>query len=178
MTRAERRQWLRSAFGYACGYCGVTEVESGSELDEDHYQPPGKGGTDALDNLVYSCPSCNRLKGSYWSPDPASPRRILHPKRDPIASHVVEMRDGRLMSLTETGAFHIRRLRLNRPQLVALRVRRREDAELRLEYSRLFAAFKDLADDQARIMELARRALAGDDDARRHLREALHRMGP
>ncbi len=38
-----------------------------------------------------------------------------------VRSHVAEQDDGSLQALTETGAFHIARLHLNRPQLVAYR---------------------------------------------------------
>jgi septal ring factor EnvC (AmiA/AmiB activator) len=47
-----------------------------------------------------------------------------------MAQHLREEEDGRLTALTKTGAFHIERLRLNRPPLVALRRTRREVAVL------------------------------------------------
>ncbi len=42
-----------------------------------------------------------------------------------MAAHVVEQFDGTLRALSETGAFHIERLHLNRRQLVAYRCERR-----------------------------------------------------
>jgi hypothetical protein len=131
----ERREAVRRAYEYRCGYCGVHEQEAGSELEIDHFQPRSLGGGDDLDNLVYCCSTCNRLKGNFWPTDDPSitHRRLLHPKRDDLAMHLREEAGGRLIALTETGAFHIARLRLNRPPLVALRRARQESARLRRE---------------------------------------------
>ena len=68
----------------------------------------------------------------------------MHPQRDVSTEHLREDEDGRLVALTETGTFHIARLRLNRAPLVALRRARRDRAQLR----------QDLAtaqDDQRRL---------------------------
>lgn len=133
MEEQERRAAVRRAYDYRCGYCGIHEHEAGSELEIDHFQPRSLGGGDDLDNLVYCCPTCNRLKGDFWpAGDPfTTHQRLLHPKRDDMAMHLREEADGRLTALTETGAFHIARLRLNRPPLVALRRARREGMRLR-----------------------------------------------
>lgn len=94
----------------------------------DHFQPRSQGGSDVLDNLVYCCPACNEFKGDYWKPD--SPRRILHPLRDNQAEHMVLTAEDLLPPLTETGAFHIRRLHLNRNELI---LHRREQRSLEAE---------------------------------------------
>jgi hypothetical protein len=135
VNEQEQREAVRRAYGYRCAYCGVQEEEAGSELEIDHFQPRSVGGGDDLDNLVYCCPTCNRLKGDFWPMgDPSTTnRRLLHPKRDDLAAHLREEMDGRLTALTETGAFHIERLRLNRPPLVVLRRTRHEGARLRLD---------------------------------------------
>jgi HNH endonuclease len=123
------RQALRKQYRFRCGYCGVHETDMGAELTVDHFQPRSRGGDSSADNLVYCCHACNEFKGDYWQPD--SPRRLLHPLHDDPASHLVLTEDGMLRGLTETGAFHIRRLQLNRPALIARRVR-----ELRLQAAR------------------------------------------
>lgn len=135
MKEQERREAVRRAYEHRCGYCGVHEQEVGSALEIDHFQPRSLGGGDDLDNLVYCCPSCNRLKGDFWPTGDLSTthRRVLHPHRDDLAAHVREEADGRLIAVTETGAFHIERLRLNRPPLVALRRARQEGMRLRRE---------------------------------------------
>ena len=55
------------------------------------------------------------------------------PGRDDLGIHVREETDSLLTPLTETGAFHIERLRLNRPPLVALRRARQRTEQYRAE---------------------------------------------
>jgi hypothetical protein len=97
-------------------------------LTVGHFHPQSRGGAHGLDNWVYSCHACNEFKGDYWSPGTA--RQILHPHRHVLSEHLTELADGTLQALTETGAFHIDRLHLNRQQLVTYRRERRalEDA--------------------------------------------------
>lgn len=118
---------IRLRYQYACGYCGVTEVDVGGELTIDHYRPKSASGGDDADNLVYACARCNQYKGDFW-PDPdciARQRRVLHPLLDDLAAHLVEDdQTGRIKALSETGRFHVALLRLNRPQLTAHRLAR------------------------------------------------------
>ncbi len=116
---------VRQRYHYACGYCAVTETAVGAELTIDHYQPRAAGGTDEIENLVYACMKCNQYKGDFWHnvDDLAQGRRVLHPLRDDLASHLSEdQQTGYLQGLTRTGQFHIALLRLNRPQLIEYRL--------------------------------------------------------
>jgi hypothetical protein len=123
----EARATIRHQYNLCCGYCGVSEIEVGSLLEIDHFKPLSHGGSDDLGNLVYACTGCNRVKGDYWPADDTSPHlHLLHPEHDNLAAHVAETDDGRLVGLTQQGWFHIHWLRLNRPQLVMRRQRRRE----------------------------------------------------
>ena len=65
MTEETRRAAVRAAYDSRCGYCTVHESEAGTELEIDHFQPRSAGGSDDLDNLVYCCTACNRLKGDF-----------------------------------------------------------------------------------------------------------------
>jgi hypothetical protein len=129
----ERREAVRQVYRRWCGYCGVHEEEAGGLLEIDHFQPRSMGGLDNLDNLVYCCPTCNRLKSDFWPQ--ANPlttlRRLLHPRCDNLSEHLREGEDGRLVALTQIGTFHVERLRLNRAPLVALRRARKEQVQLR-----------------------------------------------
>jgi HNH endonuclease len=120
--RRKEHQALRERYVFRCGYCGISEADAGALLTTDHFQPRSRGGSDEPDNLVYSCHACNEFKGEYWQPE--SVERILHPLLDDLSNHLAERPDGRLQPLTETGAFHIETLRLNRPGLVAHRLER------------------------------------------------------
>jgi hypothetical protein len=131
VTRVLRDQ-ICAAYNFRCGYCGVSEAESGGELNIDHFRPLAQGGTVSLSNLVYACSTCNRFKGDYWpAAEAGSEAMLLHPGQNDLATHVAQMPDGRLRGLTPRGWFHIQRLRLNREQLVLQRQRRDEERQLR-----------------------------------------------
>lgn len=50
--------------GFRCRYCGRSKDEPGVILEVDHAVPVTRGGTDAPDNLITACESCNQGKGS------------------------------------------------------------------------------------------------------------------
>ena len=157
---ADSREALRRLYQFRCGYCGTSEVDVGAALTVDHFQPRARGGADDPVNWVYCCPACNAFKGDYWNPD--SPYRLLHPLHDDLVLFITEEADGRLRGLTETGIFHVQRLHLNRPQLVAQRLARRIHAEIRQ------ALATSRQEEAARLQRLA--ALEEE------LRVALHRL--
>jgi len=143
MTNEERTA-LREQYHFRCGYCGISETDAGSELTVDHFQPTSKGGTDTFENWVYCCFACNVAKADYWQPN--SDQRVLHPLHDRLEEHIVEREDGTLLGLTETGRFHIERLRLNRHALVPHRLeKRRRERETRrhAEVTRRLAEIQD-----------------------------------
>lgn len=125
---ADLREQVRQRANCACEFCGVSEVDVGSLLTIDHFQPKSKGGLDDVSNLIYSCAACNQFKQSYWPKNVAAPE-LWNPREDLGSQHFVEQDDGELTALTPTGAFTIKRLRLNRSQLLAARQRRRQQAE-------------------------------------------------
>ena len=139
MTESELRQTVRRAYNFACGYCGVREEDAGSELELDHFKPRSLDGGDELENLVYCCTTCNRIKGDFWA-DSTAEKRLLHPQQDDLTLHLRQDSDGLLTGLTETGKFHLKRLRLNRPPLVALCRARTENARMREELKQAQAA--------------------------------------
>lgn len=97
------------------------------------------GGDETDDNLVYACFRCNLFKGEFHPTpeDRAKGHIVLHPLREDMWQHVrFEEATGLLQPLTETGRFHVSLLHLNRPALVAFRLRRRF-AELLLRRKRL-----------------------------------------
>ena len=126
---SDPREELRRLYQLRCGYCGTSEVDVGAALTIDHFQPRSHGGADVPTNWVYCCHACNEFKGDHWQP--ASPHHILHPLHDDLSAYIVEEADVRLRGLTETGIFHIQRLHLNRPQLIAHRLARQINMEVR-----------------------------------------------
>lgn len=126
-------QALRQQFGFRCGYCAIHEADAGTTLTTDHFQPRSQSGSDDFANLVYSCHACNEHKGNYWNPGDVM--RLLHPLQDDLAAHIAGGSNGVLNALSATGAFHIARLQLNRPALVAHRQLVRERTRDRVERS-------------------------------------------
>jgi hypothetical protein len=117
---AKIREQVRRRANFACEFCGVTETSVGGELTVDHFQPITRGGDDSLENLVYCCHRCNQYKLNYWASNPDDPS-LWNPRSETAARHFFELDDGTMHSITATGAFTIKRLRLNRPPLVAYR---------------------------------------------------------
>jgi HNH endonuclease len=114
---------VRTRAGFACEYCGVTETDCGGPLTIDHHCPQAHGGGDVPDNLVYCCWRCNLHKAAYWPSGPTD--RVLWNPRDVSRDRdLLLLADGHLYARTPTGEFTLARLRLNRPALVAHRVRR------------------------------------------------------
>ena len=140
------RTTIREQFEFRCGYCGVHEDDVGALLTVDHFQPKSHGGASDIENLVYCCHACNEYKADLWNP--TEERRILHPMRDSFSEHLEE---------SEAGRFHIARLRLNRPQLIASRLKRRREYELESRYQELRERYqKTLRDLDALALQLRR----------------------
>jgi hypothetical protein len=140
--RTALRDLVRQRYTFRCGYCGITEQETGARLTIDHYHPIAHGGTDDFDNLVYACHACNEFKGDWWHP--GTTQRILHPLQDDLAQHYVEQENGTLHPLTAEGIFHIDQLQLNRPPLVAHRVQRRREEQLAQREADVVARFQGM----------------------------------
>jgi HNH endonuclease len=130
-------------------------------LTVDHFQPSSHGGSDSLDNLLYCCYRCNLYKADYWPAQPGDPV-LWNPRRESMDTHRRPLADGTLYSLTATGGFTLKRLRLNRPQLVALRLGRQAEAEkkrLVARYQDLLTMLEQLHHQQARMLEEQRALL-------------------
>ena len=165
------REQVRKRAAFACEFCSVTEADAGGVLTIDHFQPSTQGGSDALDNLLYCCPRCNQYKANYWPAAPAGPP-LWNPRHAPASVHFIELQDGTFHALSAIGAFTLRRLRLNRPPLVALRLRRRlqaEESRLLAQYRDLVAVLERLNRQQAGLLEDQRRLLETQRDLIRRL---------
>src|SRR6478672_4926222 len=119
MTRVEKTEYLRQLYGFACGYCGVTEAEEHGLLTRDHFKPLTRHGRNSVDNMVYACAECNRVKGDYFSE--TSGDRLLHPKNDDLHEHLCLEPDGNYRALSRLGRVYVRVLDLNRSACVKRR---------------------------------------------------------
>ncbi|MBM4254701.1 MAG: HNH endonuclease [Deltaproteobacteria bacterium] len=155
------RLQVRERAQFSCEYCGVTETDTGGELTVDHFRPQSKDGTDDLANLLYCCPRCNQYKADYWSADENEPH-LWNPRKEAFATHLLMLTDGTLYSITPIGAFTLRRLRLNRPPLVALRLRRyhhSQEQRLLARYRDLVTVLEQLQTQQVTLLEEQRKLL-------------------
>lgn len=162
----EKRKTVREQYNFSCGYCGVSEIDVGSELDLDHFQPISKGGSDAQENLVYACPACNRNKASYWpSPDTPPHMHLLHPLVDSLNLHITLLQDGHLAGLTPRGWFYIEWLHLNRPQLIALR-----------QKQAIYQHTQSLIEEMQQMNQQLQRLVASQEQELSALREKVRRL--
>lgn len=146
---------IRTRADFACEFCGVTETDTGGELTVDHFQPKTKGGTDDIENLLYCCVRCNQHKADYW-PSLATDLMLWNPHQESMASHLLILADGTLYPTTPIGAFTLKRLRLNRPPLVAYRLRKlqqNEEAQLLLRYREIVLTLERLHQQQVSLLE-------------------------
>ena len=157
----EIRLAVRQRANFACEFCGVSETDTGGELTIDHFQPQTHSGTDGLENLIYACPRCNQYKGDYWPTSPEQPN-LWNPRSETRQVHFLTLADGILYPITPTGEFTLRRLRLNRPPLVAYRLReqvRREETQLLTRYRDIITALEQLHKQHIALLEEQRQLL-------------------
>lgn len=151
----ELRERIRQRANLACEYCGVTEADTGGLLTLDHFQPQVHGGDDGAENLLYCCHACNSYKADYWPTQPTD-IGLWNPRREPREVHMLALADGTLHPITATGAWSVRRLRLNRPPLVAYRRAKQSQSEERrllTRYRDLVSLLENLQQQQAALLE-------------------------
>ena len=122
------RMQVRERANFACEFCGVTETDVGGQLTVDHFLPKSKGGKDNFENLIYYCVCCNQYKLDYW-PTHSNDLSLWNPRLEPFSKHFLTLDDETLYPLTPTGSFTLKRLRLNRPPFVNLRLQKRQKAD-------------------------------------------------
>jgi CRISPR/Cas system Type II protein with McrA/HNH and RuvC-like nuclease domain len=157
MIKASLREKVRQRADFACEFCGISETDAGGRLTVDHFRPRSRGGDDSIDNLLYCCARCNQYKLDYWPIGPDVPH-LWNPRHEPATQHFLELEDGTLQPITPTGVFTLRRLRLNRPPLVAHRLRMKELRQLE-RYRDLARLLESLLRQQTLLLEEQQRLL-------------------
>jgi hypothetical protein len=152
---AKTRLLVRQRANFSCEYCAVAEVDSGGELTIDHFHPQTRAGSDDIDNLLYCCQRCNQYKADYW-PNSSGDPVLWNPRQEPAANHLLHLANGTVYPLTDMARFTIQRLRLNRPPLIAYRLRhsiRTEEERLLTRYRELIVVLERLYEQQAVLLE-------------------------
>lgn len=111
------RDWLRDEFCFRCVYCLKRETwgRVTGDFELDHFEPQSVHPEKALDylNLVYSCRTCNLVKGSNEVDDPFETLHGGNLRCDP---------DGRLVAASKEANRLILVLDLNSPQAIEWRL--------------------------------------------------------
>jgi hypothetical protein len=114
---------VRERAGRRCEYCRLPQAGTRVPLEIDHVIALKYRGRTVAGNLALSCYYCNVYKGpNLTGRDPATGKvtRLYHPRRHKWAYHF--RFDGTILNgRTAIGRTTIDVLRMNHPQLVALR---------------------------------------------------------
>jgi hypothetical protein len=114
---------VRQRAGGRCEYCHLPQVSSRVPFEIDHIIARKHRGRTVASNLAVSCIYCNSYKGPNISGlDPANGELtpLFHPRRHKW-SHHFRYEGGTLNGRTAVGRTTIEVLRINLPNLVALR---------------------------------------------------------
>lgn len=149
------RASLKADFNDRCGYCNANDdvIWARGHYHIDHFAPHSKFPElkETYENLVYSCPFCNRAKSSKWHGDDAAvhndgTRGFVDPCSEDYDLHLERSADGRILAVTDLGKHIVHELKL---QLARHQMAWQSEAFLNLR-NRVDALLKDgrLAGDQ------------------------------
>ncbi len=103
-----------------CEYCRVPEFLSSFDFHIEHIIGLQHGGPNSLNNLAYCCSPCNWKKGPNISTVLAFGGEIIplfNPRTQNWFEHF-EIKEGKLIALTDTGQATIKLLELNLPMKI------------------------------------------------------------
>jgi hypothetical protein len=119
----KRKQVYERARGI-CEYCRVNEANTGIGMQVDHINP---SGDDNLDNLCLACANCNGSKHKATTAhDPLTQENVplFNPRLQRWGEHFEWVEGATIIrGRTAIGRATIARLQLNRPMMVAARLR-------------------------------------------------------
>ncbi len=104
VSEAQRELVCTRAF-FVCEYCLIHEEDSYFSHEIDHIISLKHGGQTQVDNLAYSCITCNRNKGSDIASmlfDPERYVRFYYPRKDSWNDHF-RLVDSVIEPLTDIG---------------------------------------------------------------------------
>jgi hypothetical protein len=114
---------VRQRAGGRCEYCRLPEAASHVPFEIDHIRSRKHHGPTAASNLALSCVYCNGYKGpNLTGIDPTTGKltKLFHPRRHKWPYHF-RYEGGTLVGRTAIGRATIDVLRINLPNLVAIR---------------------------------------------------------
>ena len=120
---AALQRLVRQRAGGRCEYCRLPQAASGVPFEIDHIIARHHRGRTAAGNLAAACIYCNGYKGPNVSGlDPATGKLapLFNPRRHKWSYHF-RYEGGKLVGRTAIGRTTVEVLRINLPNLVALR---------------------------------------------------------
>lgn len=124
----ELRRRVRDAFEGCCAYCKTAESLTVVTFEVEHITPVSRDGQSTFENLCLACPACNRFKsdrthGKLTDGTDGTEVRLFHPQQDNWDDHFDWTVDGTvIVGLTERGKSTVNLLRMNRSQVVSVRL--------------------------------------------------------
>ncbi len=107
------RQYLKTDFNQRCGYCDDPYIHYGQKIDFhiDHFKPKSKFPDleTNYNNLVYSCPYCNKAKSDKWK----EVNGFIDPCEAEYDSHLERNNKGQIKAKTPRGEYIVNNLRLS-----------------------------------------------------------------
>jgi len=108
-----------------CEYCRTIIQASPQRFQMEYIQPYSKGGKEELKNLALTCGGCNNSKyNKTHSIDPLSGKkvRLFNPRKDNWDEHFAWDEEPLfVIGISPIGRATTKALRLNRPELIAVR---------------------------------------------------------
>jgi hypothetical protein len=109
-----------------CAYCHSPRQFLAAGLERDHIIPLSKGGTNTAENICWACHKCNQFKAAkLLVSDPTTEDAVplFHPNLQIWRDHFAFSEDSAtIIGLTPTGRATVHALKINRPELIALRL--------------------------------------------------------
>lgn len=116
VSKSMRSSVIKRAKG-CCEYC-QTQEDIVVDLEVEHIFPTSKGGLSTLENLCYSCGSCNRFKSDFThavDPETSEDVSLYNPRTQLWHDHFMWSEDGLIIiGLTSVGRATIKRLNMNK----------------------------------------------------------------
>ena len=120
---ADTMRQVEERAGGRCEYCRMHQSLQGATFHFEHIAPKSLGGSDALDNLAWSCPTCNLKKSNRVEaidPEAKHAVRLFRPRADRWSDHFA-WQGYTVVGLTAIGRTAIAALDLNNPRKLLIR---------------------------------------------------------
>ncbi len=122
----ELRKQIKERARYLCEYCLSPELFSPSYFEGDHIFPVSEGGKDEFENFANACGGCNKHKSNATHAiDPLTGEitALYNPRTNNWEEHFSwDDTYSIILGITPRGRATIRKFKLNREEVVNLRV--------------------------------------------------------